>query len=335
MILLALGCVPAIAAPALQDDRGRHFEVSTPARRVVALAPHLAELMFDIGAGTALVASVRGADWPPAVAALPRVGDAAGIDVERVLALRPDLVLAWGSGNRPADIARLQALGLRVFVNEPRTLSDVARTLRRLGRLTGSTHAGEASARRYEARLAQSRRDARDAAAVFVQIWDRPLMTVNGAHLVSQALRHCGSRNVFASLPALAGSVSREEVLAAAPDTLLVLAPPGRASEWISAWARFAHLRRRTIALDPDLLTRATPRLLQGVEALCGALAGSRTDPAHRPSASEAGAAPAAALPQDRPARPRRRAVRAVLTRALLRLPGPCATGRRCRLRAG
>ncbi len=259
-------------AAEVRDDRGRRFETEPPARRVVALAPHLAELMHDVGAGEALVGAVRGADYPAPVALLPSVGDAAGIDVERLLALRPDLVLAWGSGNRAADIATVQALGLRVFVNEPRTLQDVARALRTLGAITGHGADGERAARRYESALSALRAPAAVALPVFVQIWDRPLMTVSGAHLISEALQHCGARNVFAQLPGLTASVSREEVLGERPRAILVLAPPGRTAQWTAAWDELASMRGRAVPLDPDLLTRATPRLLEGVKALCAAL---------------------------------------------------------------
>ena len=270
--VLLLCALSGAASAALLDDRGRPVDANTPARRVVALAPHLAELMHDVGAGTALVGVVRGADYPAPVAQLPHVGDAAGIDAERVLALRPDLVLAWGSGNRAADIATLESLGLRVYVNEPRALPDVARTLRAVGALTGHASEGERAARRYESALAALRAPASEAVAVFVQIWDRPLMTVSGAHLISQVLQHCGGRNVFAALPGLAGSVSHEDVLRAHPRAILVLAPPERAAEWSAAWERFERLRGRSVSLDPDLVTRATPRLLRGVEAVCAAV---------------------------------------------------------------
>jgi len=269
-MLLAANAL-AQAAP-VRDDRGRLIVANLPATRVVALAPHLAELVHDVGAGEALVGVVRGADYPPPVVQLPSVGDAAGIDVERLLALRPDLVLAWGSGNRSADIATLEALGLPVFVNEPRTLQDVARALRTVGAITGHGANGELAARRYESALSALRAPASEPLPVFVQIWDRPLMTVSGTHLISEVLRHCGGRNVFAQLPGLTASVSREEVLSARPRAILVLAPPGQGAQWSSDWDGFASLGGRTVPLDPDLLTRATPRLLKGVEALCSAL---------------------------------------------------------------
>jgi len=270
---LALTCTAAFAAPVV-DDRGKAFDGATPARRVVALAPHLAELLFHLGAGAALVGAVRGADHPAAAARAPNVGDAAGIDLERVLALRPDLVLAWGSGNRASDLARLEALGLRVFVNEPRVLDDVGRTLRRLGQLTGHARQGEDAALEFETRLAALKAPGGGTVRAFVQIWDRPLMTVSGAHLISQVLNHCGGRNVFAGLPALAGSVSREAVLSARPEAILVLAPPAQARDWIATWSAFEGMNgRAVVALDPDVLTRATPRLLRGVEQVCASIA--------------------------------------------------------------
>jgi iron complex transport system substrate-binding protein len=270
---LALAHTAAVAAPVV-DDRGQTFDDAAPARRIVALAPHLAELLFDVGAGAALVGAVRGADHPAAAARVPNVGDAAGIDLERVLALHPDLVLAWGSGNRASDLSRLEALGLRVFVNEPRVLADVGKTLRRLGRLTGRSRQGERAAAAFDTALAALEATGADAVPAFVQIWDRPLMTVSGAHLISQALHHCGGRNVFAGLPALAGSVSREAVLSARPAAILVLAPPAQAREWVTAWSAFEAMNGRAlVALNPDLLTRPTPRLLRGVEQVCATIA--------------------------------------------------------------
>ena len=118
------------------------IRLQSPARRIVALAPHLAELAYAAGAGASLVGVVRGSDYPAAAARVPVVGDAAGLDFERVLALQPDLVLGWLSGNRPSDIARLERLGLPVFLSEPRRLRDVPATLRRLGALGGTPSAG-------------------------------------------------------------------------------------------------------------------------------------------------------------------------------------------------
>lgn len=270
-------CAASVLAQQVADDRGRTLDAGVAAQRVVALAPHLAELLHEIGAGSHLVGVVRGADFPEAVKQVAQVGDASGIDLERVLALRPDLVLAWGSGNRASDLVRLEALGLRLFVSEPRDLSAVPSTLRRLGRLSGREQAGEQAAAAFEARLRTLHARAATPVSTFVQIWDRPLMTINGEHLISQVLRHCGGDNVFAALPAPAASVALELVLVQDPAVILVLAPPARAGEWTAAWSRLERLRavrtQQVTALDPDLLTRATSRLLRGVEAVCRVLA--------------------------------------------------------------
>ena len=268
-------------AGAVVDDTGHALQADPPARRIVALAPNLAELVFDAGAGDRLVGAVRGSDYPPAAAQVAGVGDAAGIDVERVLALRPDLVLAWAGGNRPADVERLETLGLRVYRSEARTLEDVASSLRRIGRLAGTATAAEAAARRYETALAGilPRSAQRGRPAVFIQIWDKPLMTVNGRHLVSRIVERCGGRNVFADLPVLAGSVSLEAVLAANPDVIVAAVAPGGEAAVAGAWRRWTKVhavaRGQVHAIDADLVTRATPRILQGVRSVCEWIASS------------------------------------------------------------
>lgn len=277
-LLLAAQQSPAQTVAAT-DDRGRTLRLPAPARRIVALAPNLAELAFDAGAGAALVGVVRGSDYPAQVSALPAVGDAAGIDLERVVALRPDLVLAWLSGNRASDLERIERLGVPVFAAEARRLRDVPATLRRIGALAGTAAQAERAALGFERRLAQiASRPSPRQPSVFVQIWDSPLMTVNAQHLITDVLAACGARNAFAGLPALAGSVDVEAVLSADPDVILVAAPSGR--DATAAWRRFPNLRAvragRLVQIDPDLITRASPRILEGVERVCAQVTGNR-----------------------------------------------------------
>jgi iron complex transport system substrate-binding protein len=258
---------------AVTDDRGRVVRLPVAARRIVVLAPNLAELSYDAGAGSALAGVVRGSDYPAPVARLPAVGDAAGIDLERVLSLRPDLVLAWLSGNRASDLERIEGLGIPVYGSEPRRLRDVPATLRRLGTLAGTKSQAERAAVAFEAGLSRlSARAQTQPLSVFVQIWDSPLMTVNEQHLISDVLAACGGRNVFAGLPTLAGSVSLEAVLAADPAVIIVATAPGQ--DATAAWRRLPRLRAvqagRVHAIDPDLIARATPRILDGVEKVCG-----------------------------------------------------------------
>jgi len=244
--------------------------------RVVSLAPSLTELAYAAGAGDALVATVEYSDYPAAARALPRVGDAWRVDVERVLALRPDLVLAWASGTPRETIDTLEALGLKVASIATHRLADVPAALRQVGRMAGTPAVAEDAASRFETGirdLAQAHGDA-PVLSVFIQIDDEPLYTVNGRHVMSEVVELCGGRNVLADLPQLAPPVSLEAVLALDPQVILntddTIADPR------AIWRRWPHLaavRAGTIyTLSPDTLTRPTPRLVEGARAVCAAL---------------------------------------------------------------
>ncbi len=252
--------------------------LAQPASRIVAISPHLAELVFDAGAGSKLVAVVRGTDYPPEAAGLPSIGDAAGLDFERIAQLRPDLVLAWGSGNRVADIEQLAAMGMAVFVAEPRKLEDIPRHLRTIGFLAGTAAAAQTQARAFEQRLAalRSRYSGAAARSVFVEIWRQPLFTVGGRHLVSDALRVCAATNAMAELTVDGAPVPLEWLLRRDPDAIVsALGEPHDSTR--RAWAEYPGLRAvatgAVLSLPPDQLVRATPRILDGIERVCGGLA--------------------------------------------------------------
>ena len=267
--------VPATRALALTrtDDSGVELRLAAPAQRVVSLSPHLTEMMYAIGAGDRLAGAVRGSDFPEQAKALRQVGDAAGLDFERILALRPDLVLAWGSGNRTIDIARLRALGLNVLVLEPEQLDDIPRHLELLGDVTGLRAQAQPVAARFEEKLGWLREHyaGRARVPVLFEIWHRPLFTINGEHVISKVLGLCGARNVFAGLPRLASEVSLEQVLLLDPDAIVVgsEAPDAGAHNW----QEFAYLKSvrtgNVFAVSADLITRQTPRLIQAAERLC------------------------------------------------------------------
>jgi iron complex transport system substrate-binding protein len=281
---LAAGAVHAGGADAgtilASDDRGAEIALNAPARRVVTLAPHLTELIYAAGGAASMVGADSASDYPPAAAALPRVGDAAGLDLERILALRPDLVFGWLSGNKPSDIARLQQLGMRVFLSEPRRLTDIPRTLRVMGGLLGTAAVAEQRAEAFEQRLQtrQLRAALVRPVAVFFEVWHRPLISVNAEHLISDVLALCGGHNVLGALPALASAVSLESVLAEDPEVIIATGlPPGA----LAQWDRFPRLRavrhHQIYAVDPDVITRATPRLLDGADRVCRQLDAART----------------------------------------------------------
>ena len=273
---LALAAAAA-SAHALQvvDDRGTTISLERPPDRIVSLSPHLAEIAFAAGAGAKLVGVSTYTRHPPEAERLPVVASYGRVDVERLIALRPQLVLAWKSGNPALQIARLEALGVPVLVTETRSLADIPRVVRLVGTLAGSADVAETQARRFESELAdlRGRYAGERRIAVFLEVWHSPMLTVNGEHLVSDALRLCGGRNVFAGVKPLTSLVSREQLLAARPEAIVTTGP---GEETPLAWRGLelvAAVRyHRIYPMDPDLLYDQGPRFLEGVRALCARL---------------------------------------------------------------
>ena len=287
-LLFALVAVPATADIRVTDDAGRAVVLAAPAQRIVSLAPHVTELLYAAGAGAKVVGVVQYSDYPEAAKALPRVGGYTAVDMEAVVALKPDLVIAWKSGNRNQQYDRLEKMGIPVFVNEPRSLDDVARSLETFGRLAATpTEAGMAAAAFRARRDALAARYAqRPPVEVFYQIWNRPLMTINGKHLISDVMALCGGHNVFADLPILAPTVTEEAVLAAAPQAIVASGMGDSRPEWLDSWRRWTALpavaRDNLFFIPPELLQRHTPRILDGATRLCEQLEQARAKAARR-----------------------------------------------------
>lgn len=273
VLLLAAGSAPAELR--VTDDYGRELRLAAPARRVISLAPHLTELMYAAGAGARLVGALQYSDYPPAAKNLPRVGSEAQIDLEALVALQPDLVVAWPNAGSAAAVERIAALGIAVFRSEPRELEDIARTLETMGRLAGTEAAAGAASRAFRARAARIERRyaAKPRVRVFYQVWNKPLITVNGDHVISKAMRLCGGENVMAGLPGLAPEIDRERVLHADPEVILASGADGGRPAWLDDWRAFATLAAvrgdNLYAIRPELLQQHTPRLLDGAQALC------------------------------------------------------------------
>jgi iron complex transport system substrate-binding protein len=273
---LWLVTAPVTAQISVTDDTGQSVTLARPAKRIVSLAPHATEMLFAIGAGERIVGTVSFSDYPDAAKKIPRIGNDKSIDVERILALSPDLVVAWSSGNAEKQIEKLRDLGVPVYVTEPRAILDVATALDKLGALCGTAAQAEAAAdalrrrlRDLEATYAQ-RRPVR----VFYQVWDRPLMTINGRQVISDAMRICGAINVFSALPSLASGVDVEAVLAADPE--MIVTSGSSLDEW-KKWPQLAAVRRQNLVVLPgDLLNRMGPRIVLGTERLCGAVDAAR-----------------------------------------------------------
>jgi iron complex transport system substrate-binding protein len=271
--LLALSAQAAMIR--VVDDTGQTLEFARPPQRIISLTPHLTELLFAVGAGAQVAGVDSASDYPAVAQTLPRIGDYSRVNFERILALKPDLVVVWLDGNRAVDIHGLKKMGLPVLHTRATRLDDVARLLRLFGQTTGHDAQGEAAARDFTARLAALHVPGlkQPPLSVFYQVWDRPLMTVGGTHWISDALVLCGARNVFADLRGLSPVVSREAVLQRAPETIV---SGSDAPDMRAQWQRFTGLpavkNQAFVRIDADRLHRPTPRLVEGVAALCNAL---------------------------------------------------------------
>jgi iron complex transport system substrate-binding protein len=263
-----------LCAAQFTDDRGVAIDVPRNPARIVALSPHLAEIVYAAGAGAKLAAVVRYSDFPEAARRLPQVGDASRLDVERILTLEPDLVLGWKSGNPAHDIARIERIGFPVFVTEPRRVADIPRLVRLVGELAGTRVHAERAAAAFEQELDRLRQrySTRTPVRVFYEIWHRPLLTVNGRHLISDVIALCGGRNVFAGAPLLTPAVSLESVLAAKPDVILGGSSAMRPGDLEAQWVRAPIAALRSVPVryvPPDLIQRQTPRMIEGARAVC------------------------------------------------------------------
>ncbi len=273
--------MPASAAIEVQDDTGQTVTLAAPARRIVSLAPHVTELLFAAGAGALVVGTPQYSDYPEAARRISRIGGAGGFDFERITALRPDLVVAWHSGNPAWVIERLRQLGVVLFLSEPRQLDDIASNMERLGVLTGNDAAArEASVRfRQGHRTLQQQYSQRSPVTVFYQIWERPLMTINGEHLISHVIRLCGGVNVFAELPTLVPRIDVEAVLRRRPQAILAAGDTNsRALDRWRQWPQLEAVRKDHLFLIPFAeIARHGPRVLQGAQQVCMALEKVRT----------------------------------------------------------
>lgn len=242
-------------------------------KRMVSLAPHLTELAFVAGAGDRIVGTAEYSDYPQAAQNIPRVGDAFRVDYERLLALSPQLVLAWETGMQDSTIERIRDLGLRVELFSTQRIADVPRELRRIGALAKTGEAANRAAERFEADMTAlaAQYQARESILVFIQINEQPLYTVNGAQIISEVIELCGGLNVFASLGSLAAAVGEEAVIAADPE--VILSVDETVTDPFKRWQRWKQLRavraRNVFKAPSDNLARPTTRLVEGTRAVC------------------------------------------------------------------
>jgi iron complex transport system substrate-binding protein len=274
------------ATTPIVDDDGRLITLVAPAQRIVSLSPGATAMLFAAGASTHIVGTAQFSDEPEGARLIPRIGDSQGFDLERILALRPDVVVIWSGSTNAAEIERLEAVGLKIYRHRVTRLADVPAAVKRLGQLAGTQTVADAAASDLAARTMALRAASADttgadtasaARTVLIQVWDRPVYTVGGRQMLSDAVEHCGYRNVFGDLPDAGPAVSVEAVLTRNPAVILAVAPDEKqANAWLQRWSDMPALRAvreaRLMTLSDQRFSRLGPAVIDATEALCARL---------------------------------------------------------------
>jgi len=244
-------------------------------QRIVALAPHIVEMLFDIGAGDQIVGTVEYADFPDAALKIPRIGGYHGIQIEKVLALKPDLVIVWQSGNKASDIEQMEKMGLNIIYSHPKKIADVAQELRKLGKYTGHEAQAEEVAEGYLQRLKKLRQQYANIAPlkVFYQLWPNPMRTINKDTLINQLIEVCQGQNVFAENPTPYPQIGFENVIVAQPELIILPDENSNKAQPIIDWYKWPEIpavkKNRFIHVNADLMHRFSTRMLDGIEDMC------------------------------------------------------------------
>ena len=277
-LFAAIACTLAFnagAAITVLDDDGKPVTLQKPALRVIAMAPHATELVYAAGGGDRLLAVVDYSDYPEQAKLLPRIGSNRQVDMERVAALKPDLIVIWLHGSSERQIEQLRTLGIPMFHSEPKKLDEIASNLTRLGKLMGTAPVADAAAAGIRKQLATlaAKYAGRPPVRLFYQVWDKPLYTLNGGHIVSDAVRLCGGQNIFAQMKVTAPVVGVEAVLQEDPEAIFSTGERSKEDGGVAIWRAYPSMtavrRANLFRIDGNLLNRAGPRMVAGTAALC------------------------------------------------------------------
>ncbi len=266
-------CSPVVLAEiAVIDDAGKTVRLERYAQRIVALSPHITENLFAAGLGTRIVATVAHADYPAQAKALPRIGGYNSLNLEALIQLQPDLIITWGSGISYESQAKLHALGIPIYISEPETIEGIQENIEDFALLGGLTQNNVPVLGTFTQVLAKyPKRDA--TATVFYQIWNEPIQTLNGVHIANDVFSRCGLYNAFATSHSVAPTLSVESVITASPDVIIASGLGNERPPWLDRWTKYSSISAvksgALYALNPDLLQRPTPRILDGLTQIC------------------------------------------------------------------
>jgi iron complex transport system substrate-binding protein len=268
----------AQASITVTDDLGNQVTLAKPAQRVISLSPHVTELIYAVGAGERIIGTVKYSDYPAQAKNIPRVGDNRQLDLERVLAMKPDLLIVWMHGAYERQLETLRQSGIPYFFSEPHKLDNIAETFIKLGSLFGTEKQAQLVATEFRQQIQQlsSQYQNKSKVKTFYQVWGKPLYTLNDSHIVSDAIHLCGGENIFGKLPVTAPVVSTEAVLQENPEAIITGDSKTQAVSGIEQWKTFPSLlatkNSNLISIEGDLVNRSGPRIIEGTKLICQAL---------------------------------------------------------------
>jgi len=269
----------ALANVSVIDDVGEEIELVEPAKKIVSLSPGLTELIYYAGGERFLKGVVSYSDFPKSAKIIPQVGSYNSIDIEKIVALSPDLVISWKSGNPSLQISKLKKLGIKVYTSELRDFKDISSTLKRLGILMGTVDTAEKAVSDFNKRFSILKKrfpHSKHKKNVFIQIWNEPLMSINGTHLISKIVEFCNGHNIFHKTTQLTLSLDVETIIHRDPDVIIATREGKLGDTWLSRWKKWDFMKavknNQLFTVNPDHVVRHTPRVLDGIEQVCGYL---------------------------------------------------------------
>ncbi len=260
------------------DDSGTTIVLNQPAKKIITLSPGLAELVASAGGLEHIIGVVSHSDFPEDIKILPQVGNYNALDIEKIVLLQPDLIIAWKSGTAKHQIEQLKRIGFTVYISEPETFMDIPNTLVKLGQLMATESLAQKSVTQFMSHFEQLKRKqasykGKKRKSVFIQIWNQPLMTVNQHHLISKVIQFCGGKNIFAKVFSLTATPSMESILEKNPDIIIATGGKDTLQHWLNRWRQWDFMNavknKQLYTVSPDYLVRHTPRILQGIEEVC------------------------------------------------------------------
>lgn len=261
----------------IKDEKGNIIRLSIPAKRIISLAPHITETLYKAGAGDKIVGVIGYSDFPEAAKRITRIGNYPNFDIEKIISLKPDLIIAWASGGSKEQVKIFSRVGIPVFLSDPTEIKDVAKSIRTYGVLAGTEKIANRESDKFLSHYHKLKRKRYNTTLkVFYQIWNKPLMTVNGNHLISKVIELCGGENVFSGLPSLTPSISTESVIHSQADVIIAGGMGDERADWFDEWKKWPQLaavkNQNIYFVNADFLQRAGPRILQGADQLCDIL---------------------------------------------------------------